>query len=431
MKRINVFTFGCAKNLYDSEVLMGKLSQIGYEVVHEKELEEEDIVIVNTCGFINDAKQESVNAIFEFIEKRNRGLIKDIFVFGCLSERYKVELQKEIPEIKNFFGVFSFDEIIKAIEPGLLVPKGYSRKLSTPGHYAYLKISDGCDQKCSFCAIPLIKGKHKSTPIDTLIEEANWLAQKGVKELILVSQDSSAYGLDLYGQRKLVELVSQLAEINEFEWIRLHYLYPSGLPLRLIDLMAANERICQYVDLPVQHISDNVLRAMKRGFTSVKTYRLLEEIKKRAPQAALRTTLLVGHPGESDDDFEELCDFVKEVEFDRLGVFEYSDEEGTAAYRLKNKIDRYQKQERASVIMAIQQSVSLKKNESFVGKNIKVLIDRLENNHYIGRTEFDSPEIDHEVLVKSRKKLLTGEFYQVRITGFSYHDLMAKYPAND
>jgi len=357
MKRINIYTFGCAKNLYDSEILMGKMNQIGYEVVHEKEPEPSDIIIVNTCGFINDAKQESIDAILEFVELKNNGKIQEVMVFGCLSERYRQELKQEIPEIDKIFGVFSFNEIIKSIEPKVLLPKGYLRKLSTPKHYAYLKISDGCDQKCSFCAIPLIKGKQKSTDINTLVEEAHWLAEKGVKEIILVSQDTSSYGIDIYGKRKIVDLVKALLEINDFEWIRLHYLFPSGLPMELIELIATESRICKYIDLPFQHVSTNVLKSMKRGFNATKTYKLIEEIKNHLPDAALRTTLIVGHPGESDKDFEELCDFVRQVEFDRLGVFEYSDEEGTSAYLMNNKIGNFQKSERASIIMNIQQNI--------------------------------------------------------------------------
>jgi len=431
MNRINVFTFGCAKNLYDSEILMGKIQQTGYEIVHEKELIENDIVIVNTCGFINDAKQESVDAILEFVEKKKEGIINNVLVFGCLSERYKLELQREIPEITDFFGVFSFDEIIKAIEPSIKIPKGYSRKLSTPSHYAYLKISDGCDQKCSFCAIPLIKGKHKSVEISNLIEEAHWLAERGVKELILVSQDTSSYGLDIYGKRKIVELVSGILEINELDWIRLHYLYPTGLPLELIDQIASEKRICKYIDLPFQHISSNVLKAMRRNFNSAKTYKLIEEIKKRLPEASLRTTLLVGHPGESDEDFEELCDFVRQVEFDRLGVFEYSDEDGTFAFQMKDKVGRHQIKERAAIIMNIQQQIAEKKNKALVGKKLKVLIDRNDGDYYVGRTEFDSPEVDNEVLIKSKDILKTGEFYFVEVTGYAFHDLYAKVVVND
>lgn len=409
---------------------MGKMNQLGYEVVHEKEPAKNDIVIINTCGFIHDAKQESINAILELVEKKKNGFLKDVIVFGCLSERYKNELSEEIPEITQFYGVFSFNEIIRAINPSSAYPEGYFRKLTTPSHYAYLKISDGCDQRCSFCAIPAIKGKLKSSPVETLVEEANWLAGQGVREIILVSQDSSAYGLDLYGKRMISNLVSRLSQIEQLKWIRIHYLYPTTQLLDLIEMMATEEKICQYIDIPFQHISDKILKSMNRGFTAEKTYSLIQEIRKIVPHAALRTTLIVGYPGETQEDFDLLCDFVRNVEFDRLGVFEYSDEDGTAAFQMKNKIKKEVKQERASLLMNIQQEIAFRKNESLCNKTMKLIIDGKEGEFYIGRTEYDSPEIDGQVLIKSTQHLYTGNFYEVKITGNLYFDLMAEFSAN-
>jgi len=427
-QRINLFTFGCAKNLYDTEVLMGKLASNNISLMHEAELKENDIVIVNTCGFINDAKQESINAIFEFIEAKKNGYIKDVMVFGCLSERYKAELIKEIPEINHFFGVFSYKEILKALN---LTDNGQKRRvLTTPSHYAYLKISDGCNQKCSFCAIPLIKGKLKSETIESLSKEAEWLVSQNVKEIILVSQDTTSYGKDIYGKDSLIKLIDRISEIDHLEWLRIHYLYPNKFPLELIDRLNTVNTICRYMDLPIQHISTRILKLMRRDVSSLRIHKLLNFIREKSPETAIRTTLLVGHPGETDKEFDELCDFVRDFEFDRLGVFTYSQEEGTFAASLKDNIPQNVKAERASIIMSLQSEISLKKNQSKVGKTIKVIIDRKENDFFIGRSEFDSPEVDNEVIVTDSNELSVGNFYHVEITGCHINDLNAKYHSN-
>jgi len=426
LKRINVYTFGCAKNLVDSEKLMGALRASACIVVHESPLQKGDLVVVNTCGFINDAKQESINAILEFAEQKNTGEIDGLFVYGCLSQRYKEELLKEIPEVDNYFGINSIKEIIEKMGLSFKDHLLGERFLSTPGHYAYLKISDGCDQKCSFCAIPLIKGKHKSVPDQELITESRKLVDQGVRELILVAQDSTYYGLDLYGQRRLFKLMDSLSSIKGLEWLRLQYTYPSSFPLEILDLMNDRGNICRYLDIPLQHISDPVLKKMRRGINARKSRELIETIRTKVPEIALRTTFLVGHPGESDADFEELLDFVEEVKFDRLGVFTFSPEENTYSYGLKNVVPPGIREERAQQLMSVQQNISLERNNQKIGTTCKVLIDRKEGHYFTGRTEFDSPEVDNEVFVEDHKKLAIGSFYSVEITGAGYFDLYGK-----
>lgn len=427
MKKINVITLGCSKNLVDSEKLMAQLEYGGYELMHDSEDLSADIVIVNTCGFINDAKEESVNTILELAEARRRGEIEKLFVFGCLSERYRDDLVGEIPEVDEFFGVKNIEDIVAAIG---VQSKDFlmgERVLSTPNHYAYLKISEGCNWGCSYCAIPLIRGKHISVPMGDLVQEAELLAKKGVKELIVIAQDTTYYGMDLYGERKLAELLDRLSEIKGIEWIRLHYAYPTQFPKDVIEVMKNNPKVCRYLDIPFQHISDNVLKQMRRGHSKQETYDLIADLRANIPDIALRTTLLVGHPGEDEAALNELLEFVKQVRFERLGVFAYSEEDGTyGAKNLKDTISDEEKQRRADAVMKLQARISGELNQEKVGKSFRVIIDRKEGEYFVGRTQYDSPEVDGEVLIKSENPIEFGEFYEVVITSSDDYDLFAE-----
>ncbi|HBX53509.1 MAG: ribosomal protein S12 methylthiotransferase RimO [Bacteroidetes bacterium RIFOXYA12_FULL_35_11] len=427
-KRINIITLGCSKNLVDSEVLMKQLDASGYKVFHDENFQETDIVVINTCGFIGDAKKESVDTILQCVAAKEKGKIRKLFVMGCLSERYKEDLRNEIPEVDGFFGVNQLADILKSLKADYKKELIGERILATPGHFAYLKISEGCNRSCSFCAIPLIRGKHISRPIDKLIEEVNFLAEKGVKELILIAQDLSYYGLDLYKKQNLDALLKKLAEVRGIEWIRLHYLYPANFPYEILPVINEHENICKYLDVALQHISNPVLKNMRRGITSKQTYSFIEKLRKEIPGIRLRTSLMTGHPGEGKKEFEELKKFVKEIAFDRLGVFVYSEEEGTfSAKNFKDSISLKVKKDRMAEIMQMQQEISEAANVRMIGTQTKVLIDREDNDYYYGRTEFDSPEIDNEVLIKKEnKKFKTGNFYNVSITGAEEFDLFGK-----
>jgi ribosomal protein S12 methylthiotransferase len=421
-KKIHILTLGCPKNLVDSEILMSKLKN-KFQIVEKPE--KADLVVVNTCGFIDSAKQESIEKIFEMVELKEKGKVESVYVMGCLSERYKNELEKEIPEVDKFFGVEKFEEILNTLG----VPDKYEllgeRELLTPKHYAYLKISEGCDNPCSFCAIPLIRGKHISRPIEEIIKEAKKLAWKGVKEIIIIAQDTTYYGLDIYGKRKLPELLNRLSEIDGIEWIRLMYTFPAKFPTEVLDIMAQNPKICKYIDIPIQHISDKILKSMRRGITKGKTIELLEKIRETVPEVAIRTSLIVGYPGETEKEFEELLDFVYTFKFDRLGVFTYSQEEGTKAFELGDPVSPEEKERRMALIMNAQHDIIVEKNEKMIGRKIKVLIDRKERDFYIGRTQWDAPEIDLEVLVEGNG-IKIGNFYEVEIYDIFEYDLIGK-----
>ncbi len=427
-KKINIITLGCSKNLVDTEKLMGQLNAGGIEVVHNSDDSDAGTVVINTCGFIHDAKEESVETILDFIRAKEAGLIQNVYVMGCLSERYKKDLENEIKEVDRYFGVNDLDEIARTLGVDYRKELIGERQLTTPSHYAYLKISEGCDRTCSFCSIPMIRGKHKSVPVEELLEEAENLASKGVKELILIAQDLSYYGLDLYKKQKLTFLVDELSKIKGIEWIRLHYTYPANFPEDILPVMAKNEKVCRYIDIPVQHINDGVLSNMRRASDAQSTIELLHRFRKEVPGVAIRTTMLVGHPGEGEKEFEELKQFVKEFRFDRLGVFTYSHEEGTYGYEhFKDDVPEKIKQKRADELMEIQQKISGELNKAKQGNDFKVLIDRSEGDFYIGRTEFDSPEVDNEVLIpKDQGKLVPGNFYTVKITDATEYDLFGE-----
>ena len=419
--KINVVTLGCSKNVYDSEVLMGQLKARGKDVVHE---EEGNIVVINTCGFINNAKEESVNTILEFMQKKEDGEVDKVFVTGCLSERYKPDLQKEIPNVDEYFGTTELPLLLKALGADYKHELIGERLTTTPKNYAYLKIAEGCDRPCSFCAIPLMRGKHKSTPIEEIVIEAEKLAAKGVKELILIAQDLTYYGLDLYKKRNLAELLEALVKVDGIEWIRLHYAFPTGFPMDVLDVMNSEPKICNYLDIPLQHISDSILKSMRRGTTKEKTTKLLKEFRKAVPNMTIRTTLIVGYPGETEEDYQTLKEWVKEMRFERLGCFTYSHEENTHAYNLEDDVPEDVKQERANEIMEIQSQISWELNQTKIGQEFKVVIDRKEGNYFVGRTEFDSPDVDNEVLIDAAKCYLkTGEFTTVKITEAADFDL--------
>jgi ribosomal protein S12 methylthiotransferase len=424
--KINVVTLGCSKNLVDSEKLLGQLKANELSVEHDASDSDARTVVINTCGFIADAKAESVNTILEHVKAKEEGLLDKVFVMGCLSERYKEMLVEEIPEVDGIFGVNSLDEIVKVLGGHYKKELVGERLQTTPQHYAYLKISEGCDRTCSFCAIPLIRGKHKSKPKEALVDEAKQLVSKGVKEIMLIAQDLTYYGVDIYKSQELPDLLRKLSDIERLEWIRLHYAYPTSFPKGVLEVMKERENICNYLDIPFQHVSDNVLRNMRRGVNSSQTYDLIDMFRREVPNLSLRTTLLVGHPGESEQDFAELKEFVQKVKFDRLGVFTYSEEEDTyAAEKFEDTIPEEIKEQRAAEIMEIQEQISLDKNEAKVGKTLKTIIDRVEGEFYIGRTEADSPEVDNEVLIKfeSGTEINIGEFYPVKITSADVHDL--------
>lgn len=419
--RINVVTLGCSKNVYDSEVLMGQLKANNKDVVHEKE---GNIVVINTCGFIDNAKEQSVNTILEFVAKKEQGDVDKVFVTGCLSERYKPDLQKEIPNVDQYFGTTELPGLLKALEADYKHELIGERLTTTPKNYAYLKIAEGCDRPCSFCAIPLMRGGHKSTPIENLVTEAKKLAANGVKELILIAQDLTYYGLDLYKKRNLAELLENLVKVEGIEWIRLHYAFPTGFPMDVLEVMKREPKICNYLDIPLQHISDDLLKSMRRGTTHKKTTDLLYKFRETVPEMAIRTTLIVGYPGETEAHFQELKEWVKEMRFERLGCFTYSHEENTHAYNLEDDVPDEVKQERANEIMEIQSQISWELNQQKIGQTFKVIIDRKEGNYFIGRTEFDSPDVDNEVLIDATEIYLkTGEYYDIKITDAADFDL--------
>jgi len=426
-KKVNIITLGCSKNLVDSESLMKQLESNGFKVVHDSN-EHSEIVVINTCGFINDAKQESIETILQFEGLRNTNKIEKLFVFGCLSERYKSELEQEISVVDKYFGVYNLKELVESIGAHYKEELVGERLLTTPKHYAYLKISEGCDRTCSFCAIPLIKGQHRSRPIAELIKEAEFLIDQGVKEIILIAQDLSYYGIDLYKEPKLAELIDKLSDIKGLKWLRLHYTFPAKFPYDVIEVMKSKANICNYLDVPVQHISNKLLKNMRRGITKEQTYELIRYFRKEIPGMALRTTLLVGHPGETDEDFGELVEFVKFAQFERLGVFTYSEEENTySAKNYKDDIPFSIKQSRMDEIMDIQREISNELNKKRIGQDFKVVIDRKEGDYYIGRTEYDSQDVDNEVIIKNpTKQLRIGSFYKVKITGADDFDLVGK-----
>ncbi|MEY2997063.1 MAG: ribosomal protein methylthiotransferase RimO [Bacteroidota bacterium] len=421
---INVVTLGCSKNVYDSEVLMGQLRANNKDVVHEQEGE---VVVINTCGFIDNAKEESVNTILSYVQKKQQGLVEKVFVTGCLSERYKPDLIKEIPDVDQYFGTTELPSLLAALGADYKHELIGERLTTTPKNYAYLKIAEGCDRPCSFCAIPLMRGKHKSKPIEDLVIESTKLAADGVKELILIAQDLTYYGLDLYKKRALKELLEALVKVEGIEWIRLHYAFPSGFPLEVLDLMRQESKICNYIDIPLQHISDPILKSMRRGTTQEKTNALIREFRERVPGMAIRTTLIVGYPGETEADFNLLKQWVKDTKFDRLGCFTYSHEENTHAFNLVDDVPDEVKMERANEIMALQSDISWALNQEKIGKQYRVVIDRKEGEYYVGRTEFDSPDVDNEVLIAAQDGYLRqGEFYIVHITEAEDFDLYAK-----
>lgn len=406
---------------------MGQLEASDVEAEHESSKNDANIVVINTCGFIDNAKEESIETILQYAKAKEDGLVEKVFVTGCLSERYKPDLEKEIPNVDEYFGTRDLPRLLKVLGADYKHELVGERLLTTPSHYAYFKISEGCDRPCSFCAIPLMRGKHVSTPIEELVESAKKLAAKGVKELMVIAQDSTYYGIDIYGERKLADLLTELCKVEGIEWIRLHYAFPTGFPEDVLDVMANEPKVCNYLDMPLQHIADPVLKSMRRGTTKEKTTRLLKEIKVKVPGIALRTTLIVGYPGETEDDFNVLLDWVKEMRFERLGVFTYSHEENTHAFLLEDDVPEEEKQRRAELVMEVQQEISLEKNEALMGKTLKVLIDRVEGENFVGRTEFDSVEVDNEVLIPNEGNYLRiGEFVDVEITGAEHFDLFGK-----
>ena len=426
--KIGIISLGCAKNLVDSEVLMKQLDASHFKLIFDPGAEDQpDTVIINTCGFINDAKAESIDTILQYSEARKNDKIRNLFVMGCLSERYKKQLREEIPEVDDFFGVNELKKIVTRVGATFRKTLMGERMLTTPGHYAYLKIAEGCDRKCSFCSIPQIRGKHASVPFEELIRQTKLLAAKGVKELNIIAQDTTWYGVDLYKKRRLAELLMALSDIPGIEWIRLHYTYPDGFPLEILDVIRERPNICKYIDIPLQHINSRILKSMRRGINKTETLRLIDTIRSRVPGIAVRTTLIAGYPGETEEEFRELMEFVRQSRFERMGVFAYSHEEDTAAFRLKDSVTEKEKQKRVAELMEIQQSISLELNMDKIGKVIKVIIDREEGDYFIGRSESDSPEIDNEILVPAKDiRLETGRFYDIRIKGAESFDLFGE-----
>ena len=425
MKKINVITLGCSKNTVDSEHLMAQLAAAGYTVTHDSDRTDAKVVVINPCGFIGDAKQESIDMILRAAAAKQTGKIERLFVVGCLSERYAEELRAELPEVDEFFGVKDWDDIVRALEATPRPALATERRLTTPKHYAYLKISEGCNWKCGYCAIPLIRGPHASVPMETLLEEARKLATGSVRELIVIAQDTTYYGLDLYGKRRLAELLEALCRIDGIRWIRLHYAYPTAFPDEVIEVMAREPKICKYLDIPFQHISDDQLAAMHRRHTKAQAYELIDKLRQAIPDLALRTTLLVGYPGETEADFEELLEFVRTVRFERLGVFPYSEEEGTySARNLPDDVPEEVKQSRVERVMALQNEISLENNRARIGQLERVIIDSRQGDFYVGRSQYDSPEVDQEILIPAAgRRLIRGCFYQVRITAAEDYDL--------
>ncbi len=419
--KINVVTLGCSKNVYDSEVLMGQLKANNKDVVHE---EEGNIVVINTCGFIANAKEESINTILEYVQKKEEGDVDKVYVTGCLSERYKPDLQKEIPDVDQYFGTTELPQLLKVLEADYKHELIGERLTTTPKNYAYLKIAEGCDRPCSFCAIPIMRGKHKSTPIEDLVTEAEKLAANGVKELVLIAQDLTYYGLDLYKERRLADLLRAFVKVEGIEWIRLHYAFPTGFPMEVLEVMKNEPKICNYIDIPLQHIADPILKSMRRGTTKAKTTKLLQDFRVAVPEMAIRTTLIVGYPGETQEDFETLRDWVQEMRFERLGCFTYSHEENTHAFNLEDNVPEDVKIARVNEIMDIQSQISWELNQEKIGKTFKCVIDRKEGEYFIGRTEFDSPDVDNEVLIDASKHYLkTGEYVNIEVYDAADFDL--------
>ena len=422
--KVNVITLGCAKNTFDSEVMMAQLKANKFDVEHESMNDDAEIVIINTCGFIDNAKQESIDTILRYAEAKADGLVDKVYVTGCLSERYKDDLEKEIPEVDAFFGTRDLPRLLKTLKADYKHELVGERLLTTPTHYAYFKIAEGCDRPCSFCAIPLMRGKHVSTPIEDLVKSAKSLAAQGVKEILLIAQDLTYYGLDIYKKRNLAELIDQLAAVEGIEWIRLHYAFPAGFPMDVLDAMVQHPKVCNYLDMPLQHGSTKILQSMRRGITREKTEALVQTIREHVPGIAIRTTLIAGYPGDTEADFEEMRDFVERMRFDRLGIFTYSHEENTHAHTLEDDVPEEVKRQRADEIMETQSGISYELNQEKIGKTFRVLFDRVEGDYFIGRTEFDSPEVDNEVLVKKADGFVRlGDFAQVTITSADHYDL--------
>jgi len=423
--KVNVITLGCSKNTFDSELLMAQLHANKFDVEHESMSQDHEIVIVNTCGFIDNAKQESIDTILQYAEAKDNGLVDKLYVTGCLSERYKDDLEEEIPQVDAYFGTQELPKMLKVLNADYKKELLGERILTTPDHYAYFKIAEGCDRPCSFCAIPLMRGKHRSTPIEQLVSNAKSLVAQGIKEIMLIAQDLTYYGLDLYKKRALADLLRKLSDIEGLEWIKLHYAYPSGFPMDVLEVMAERDNICNYLDMPLQHGSTKVLKDMRRGITREKTTELVKSIREKVPGIAIRTTLIAGYPGETEADFQEMAEWVREMKFDRLGIFEYSHEENTHAYNFEDDVPEKVKTARAEEIMDIQSSISYEHNQNKIGKEFKVLFDRVEDDHFVGRTEFDSPEVDNEVWVPITEEnhVRLGDFATVKIERADYFDL--------
>lgn len=422
--KINIITLGCSKNLYDSEVLMGQLAANKIVAKHESDEDDANIVVVNTCGFIDNAKEESINTILEQSKRKELGQIDELYVTGCLSERYKTDLERDIPNVDCYFGTTDLPKLLKVLGADYKHELLGERLITTPSHYAYLKISEGCDRPCSFCAIPLMRGKHKSTSIEQLVKEAKNLSRNGVKELILIAQDLTFYGLDIYKRRRLSDLLLELSNVKGIDWIRLHYAFPLGFPKDVLDVIRENDKICNYIDIPLQHINNDILKSMKRGSSHEKITALLEDFRKKVPNIAIRTTLIVGYPGETEEKFQELKEWIQDIRFDRLGVFKYSHEENTSAYNLKDDVPERVKQQRAEEIMDLQTHISWQLNQEKIGKTFKVLFDRKEGDYFIGRTEFDSPDVDNEVLVRAEGNYIrVGDFQNIKIEKTDHFDL--------
>tara|TARA_B100000767_G_scaffold274510_1_gene307727 strand:+ start:5031 stop:6350 length:1320 start_codon:yes stop_codon:yes gene_type:complete len=422
--KVNVVTLGCSKNIFDSEVMMAQLKANKFDVTHEAKQDDSEIVIINTCGFIDNAKQESIDTILRYADAKKEGAVDRVYVTGCLSERYKEDLETEIPEVDGYFGTRDLPRLLKTLKADYKHELVGERLLTTPNHFAYFKIAEGCDRPCSFCAIPLMRGKHLSTPIDELVKQAKGLAANGVKELMLIAQDLTYYGLDLYKKRALADLLLKLVEVEGIEWIRLHYAFPSGFPMDVLEVMRDNPKICNYLDMPLQHGSTKMLKAMRRGITREKTEDLIAKIRSTVPGIAIRTTLIAGYPGETDADFDEMYDWVQRSKFDRLGIFTYSHEENTHAYNFEDDVPEILKKERADIIMDLQSGISYDLNQNRVGQELKVLFDKTEGGYFVGRTEFDSPEVDNEVLVSTKDQYVRmGDFTKVVIDKADHYDL--------
>jgi len=425
--KVNIVTLGCSKNTVDSEVLLTQLKGNGIEASHESQKDDSNIVVINTCGFIDNAKQESIDTILRYVDAKQEGIVEKVYVTGCLSQRYKDSLELEIPEVDSWFGTRDLSRLLKQLNANYKHELVGERILTNPSHFAYLKISEGCDRPCSFCAIPLMRGGHISRPIEELVKEAKNLAKNGTKELLLIAQDSTYYGLDLYKKRVLSDLLKNLSDVEGIDWIRLHYAFPTGFPLDVLDVMAERSNICNYIDIPLQHGSTKMLKLMKRGTTREKTSALIDTIREKVPDIAIRTTLIAGHPGETESEFEEMLDFVEQSRFDRLGVFPYSHEENTFSHTMEDDVPINVKQERVDTIMDLQQSISLENNQNKIGKVYKVLIDRKEGGQFIGRTEYDSPEVDNEVLIEAKENYLRiGDFVMAKVTDATEFDLIAQ-----